>query len=97
MDKAALEQVFSEYFGFPCQSSFHQFLHHYNHPGLAQLVTGGRSAKWTPPPTIPIKKIILGALTVFLPIRFRNVGLGKWKVLLLLPIFVKVFEVVCSD
>jgi hypothetical protein len=29
------EQSFSEYFGFPCQS-FHQFLHHDNHPGLAQ-------------------------------------------------------------
>jgi hypothetical protein len=28
-------QVFSEYFGFPCQS-FHHFLHHHNHPGLAQ-------------------------------------------------------------
>jgi hypothetical protein len=25
-DKVALEQVFSEYFGFPCQSSFHQLL-----------------------------------------------------------------------
>jgi hypothetical protein len=36
VDKAALEQVFSEYFGFPCPSSFHQFLHHHNHPGLAQ-------------------------------------------------------------
>jgi hypothetical protein len=35
MDKAALGQVFSEYFGFPCQS-FHQFLHHHNLPGLAQ-------------------------------------------------------------
>jgi hypothetical protein len=34
--KAALGQVFSEYFGFPCESSFHQFLHHHNHPGLAQ-------------------------------------------------------------
>jgi hypothetical protein len=33
--KAALGQVFSEYFGFPCQS-FHQFLHHHNHPVLAQ-------------------------------------------------------------
>jgi hypothetical protein len=32
--KAALGQVFSEYFGFPYQS-FHQFLHH-NHPGQAQ-------------------------------------------------------------
>jgi hypothetical protein len=36
VDKAALGQVFSEYFGVPCQSQFHQFLHHHNHPGLAQ-------------------------------------------------------------
>jgi hypothetical protein len=35
VDKVALGQVFSEYFGFPCQS-FHQFLHHHNHLGLAQ-------------------------------------------------------------
>jgi hypothetical protein len=35
MIKVALGQVFSEYFGFPCQSSFYQFLHHQNHPGLA--------------------------------------------------------------
>jgi hypothetical protein len=34
VDKAALGQVFFEYFGFPCKS-FPQFLHH-NHPGLAQ-------------------------------------------------------------
>jgi hypothetical protein len=34
VDTAALGQVFSEYFGFPCQSSFHQFLHHHNRPGL---------------------------------------------------------------
>jgi hypothetical protein len=32
--KAALGQVYSENFGFPCQS-FHRFLHHHNHPGLA--------------------------------------------------------------
>jgi hypothetical protein len=36
VDKAALRPVFSEYFGFPCHSSFHQFLHHHNDPGLAQ-------------------------------------------------------------
>jgi hypothetical protein len=35
VDKAALGQIFSEYFGFPCQS-FHRFLHYHNHPGLAQ-------------------------------------------------------------
>jgi hypothetical protein len=36
VDKAALGQVFSDYFGFPCQSLSHQFIHHHNHPGLAQ-------------------------------------------------------------
>jgi hypothetical protein len=36
VDKVALGQVFSEYFGFPCQTSFHQILHHHNHPGQVQ-------------------------------------------------------------
>jgi hypothetical protein len=40
VDKVALGQVFSEYFGFLCQSSFHQILHHHhhhhNHPGQVQ-------------------------------------------------------------
>jgi hypothetical protein len=35
VDKAALGQVSSEYFGFPCQS-FHRFLHYHNHPGPTQ-------------------------------------------------------------
>jgi hypothetical protein len=35
VDKAALVQVFSDYFSFPCQS-FHRFLHYHNHPGLTQ-------------------------------------------------------------
>jgi hypothetical protein len=30
--KAALGQVFSEYFGFTFQPSFHQCLHHHNQP-----------------------------------------------------------------
>jgi hypothetical protein len=34
VDKAALTQVLSEYFGFLCQS-FHQFLYDLNHQGLA--------------------------------------------------------------
>jgi hypothetical protein len=34
VDKAALGQVFFEYFGFPCHS-FYQFLCHHNHPGSA--------------------------------------------------------------
>jgi hypothetical protein len=36
VDKMALGQVLSEYFGVPCQSSSHQFIHHHNHSGLAQ-------------------------------------------------------------
>jgi hypothetical protein len=36
VDKAALGQVFSEYFGFPCQSLFNQFLRHHNHQMLAK-------------------------------------------------------------
>jgi hypothetical protein len=36
VDKVALDQVFSEYFGFPYQSSFHQILHFHNHPGQVQ-------------------------------------------------------------
>jgi hypothetical protein len=36
VDKVALGQVFSEYFGFPCQSSLHQILHPHNHPGQVQ-------------------------------------------------------------
>jgi hypothetical protein len=31
VDKVALGQVFSEYFGFPCQSSFHQLLNNHHH------------------------------------------------------------------
>jgi hypothetical protein len=40
VDKAALGQVFSEYFGFPCQS-FHRILYYHNHPGLTQ-----KAIKW---------------------------------------------------
>jgi hypothetical protein len=36
VDKVALGNVFSEFFGFPCQSSFHQLLH--NHPYLSSGV-----------------------------------------------------------
>jgi hypothetical protein len=36
VDKMALEQVFSEYFGFSCKFSFHRLLHTRYHPGLAQ-------------------------------------------------------------
>jgi hypothetical protein len=43
VDKVARGQVFSEYFGFPCQSSFHQLLH--NHPPLSSGA-GTIGQKW---------------------------------------------------
>jgi hypothetical protein len=39
VDEVALGQVFSEYFGFPCQFAFHRLLHnhhHHHHLGLVQ-------------------------------------------------------------
>jgi hypothetical protein len=38
VDEVALGHVFSEYFGFRCQSSFHQILHHHNYPGQVRTI-----------------------------------------------------------
>jgi hypothetical protein len=43
VDKVALGQVFFQYFGFPCQSSFHQLLH--SHPHLSSGA-GTVGQKW---------------------------------------------------
>jgi hypothetical protein len=45
VDKVELGQVFSEYFYFPCQSSFHQFLHDFYHLGLVQQASSDHSTK----------------------------------------------------
>jgi hypothetical protein len=55
VEKVALGRVFSEYFGFPCQSSFHQILHHHNQPGQ---VVSGRRADWTQFDSTPTKRKI---------------------------------------
>jgi hypothetical protein len=39
MDKAALRQVFSEYFGFPCHT-FHRLLHAYHYPSSGTGTAG---------------------------------------------------------
>jgi hypothetical protein len=60
VDKVVLGQDFSEYFGFPCQSSFHQLLH--NHPHLSPGA-GTIGQKWpqykglSPTPTNNKKKL----------------------------------------
>jgi hypothetical protein len=48
VDKVVLGQVFSEYFGFPCQSSFYKILHHHNHPGQVADLPSGPSLDSTP-------------------------------------------------
>jgi hypothetical protein len=40
VDKVALGHVFSEYFGFPCQSSFHQFFHNHDHLSSGAVTIG---------------------------------------------------------
>jgi hypothetical protein len=57
----ALGKVFSEYFGFPCQSSFHQLLH--SHRDLSSGA-GTIGQKWLQykglsPTSLAIKKILL--------------------------------------
>jgi hypothetical protein len=54
VDKAALGQVISEYFGFPCQLSLHQFLQHHNHSEWHKRPIGGHSAEWTQLDSTPL-------------------------------------------
>jgi hypothetical protein len=68
VDKVASGQVFSEYFGFPCHS-FHQIIHPHNHPGQVQLASEWPTCLvdpvWTQPPTMQIKKKILGCTLIW--------------------------------
>jgi hypothetical protein len=61
VEKVALGQVFSEYFDFPCQSSFHQILHHHNHPGQVQQAIQWPTCRVDPfelhPPLCELKKL----------------------------------------
>jgi hypothetical protein len=63
--KVAIRQILSKYFGFSWQSSFHQILHHHNHPGQAtigQLVAAVPSGpSWTPPPLSEFKEMLTNA------------------------------------
>jgi hypothetical protein len=52
VEKVALEQVFSEYFDFPCQFSFHQMLHNQSSEAgtICQLVADVPSRFSVTPP-----------------------------------------------
>jgi hypothetical protein len=47
VDKLALGDVFSEYFGFLCQNLFHQLLHNHHHLSSGAGTVGHHSTKWT--------------------------------------------------
>jgi hypothetical protein len=64
VDKVALEQVFSKYFGFPCQFSFHRMFHIHHHPSsgagaVGQLVADVPSGLSLTPPQVTKKKVII--------------------------------------
>jgi hypothetical protein len=63
VDKVAMRQVFSEYFGFPCQSSYHRLLHtHHISSGagtIGQLVADVPSALSLTPPQETKRKLKL--------------------------------------
>jgi hypothetical protein len=44
VDEVVLGQVFSEYFGFPCQFSFHQVLHIHHHTSAGDGTIGQKMA-----------------------------------------------------
>jgi CDP-diglyceride synthetase len=55
VDKVASGQVYSEYFGFPCQNrSFHQLFHPHNHPGQTRR---GLATSWS-----PLQRVLLTVL-----------------------------------
>jgi hypothetical protein len=58
VDKVALGQVFSEYVGFPCQSSFHQLLHPHPSSGAGTIGQKWSQYKGLSPTPLAIKKII---------------------------------------
>jgi hypothetical protein len=64
VDKVALGQVFSEYFSFPCQSSFHQLLHNHPHlsPGASTIGQKWPQYKGLSPSPLAIKKIVTSVI-----------------------------------
>jgi hypothetical protein len=70
VDKVAVWQIFSEYFGFLCQFSFHRLLHiHYHHLSsgtgtIGQLVADVTSGLSLTPPQETKKNQVISAVTL---------------------------------
>jgi hypothetical protein len=81
VDKVALGQVFSEYFGFPCQSSFHQLLH--NHPhlssGAGTIVQKWPQYKGLSPTPLALKNTV--SLSHFCEPDFMYVAAQSWSLI----------------
>jgi hypothetical protein len=78
VDKVALKQVFSEYFGFPCQFSFHQMLNTHLLSGagtIGQLVADVPSGLSLTPPHEMKKNT--GDINIFL-IRYSSFLFRSW-------------------
>jgi hypothetical protein len=91
LDKVALGQVFSEYFCFPCQSSFHQLLYSHHHLSsgagtIGQTVAAVPSGLNLTPLIIIIKKYSKLANPEYLGgdiIRInetKNLNTNKWRI-----------------
>jgi hypothetical protein len=71
MDEVTLGQVFSKYFDFPCQFSFHQLIHIHHHLSsgagtIGQLVADVPSGLSLTPPKKKIKKLVIGSFEEFI-------------------------------
>jgi hypothetical protein len=88
VDEVGLEQIFSEYFGFPCQLAFHRLLHnhHHHHSLSSEVCTLGpnndRSTKWTESLHVRRKKTVVTYLKdINPPFSWRIVSLNNGSTL----------------
>jgi hypothetical protein len=97
VDKVALGQVFSEYFGFPCQSSLHQVLHNHSHLSSGACTIG---QKWPVPwDLVPPHLIKKGYLVSMIPITkeelFLQINLYGQTIWIIPPDFDIVKKKIC--
>jgi hypothetical protein len=101
VDKVALEQIFSEYFGFPCQFSIHRLIHAHHLSSVAgtigQRVADVPSEHSLTPPHETIKKFqtIFQMYASSVPkhcLQYRIIFLGDIQLFILILIVIGVNE-----